>query len=214
VARPLEASPGALLPRHLPELSFHGIVPEALEAAVAQVALPNLSLLHICSPSWGDHMLRAVAVASLFRTAAGMDPVEFGMVLVVHPSDQLAVPVVVPSFARAKSIRLDVGMLHLAPPALDGGGFPALERLSITHSRLDADALISQCSHLRVLELINCWDLDTDTITINSATIEELLVMDEDLSVVDIVAPVLKKLTLHTCLSAYYCWRLWWRISR
>jgi hypothetical protein len=112
-----------------------------------------------------------------------MDPVEFGMVLVVHPSDQLAVPVVVPSFARAKSIRLDVGMLHLAPPALDGGGFPALERLSITHSRLDADALISQCSHLRVLELINCWDLDTDTITINSATIEELLVMDEDLSV-------------------------------
>jgi hypothetical protein len=74
-------------------------------------------------------------------------------------------------------------MFHLTPPALDGGGFPALERLSITGSGLDADALISRCPHLRVLELIDCWGLDTDTITINSATIEELLVMDEDLSV-------------------------------
>jgi hypothetical protein len=102
--------------RHLPELSFRDIAPGALEAALAQVALPNLSLLHICSPSWGDHMLRADAVASLFRTAARLDPVELSMVLVVDPSD-LVVPVVVPSFARAKSIRLDVGMLiHLTPP--------------------------------------------------------------------------------------------------
>uniref|UniRef100_K4A2Y9 F-box/LRR-repeat protein 15/At3g58940/PEG3-like LRR domain-containing protein n=1 Tax=Setaria italica TaxID=4555 RepID=K4A2Y9_SETIT len=191
--------------RHLPELSFRGVAPGAVEAALAQVALPKLSLLDI-DTSW-LYTLRADAVASLFRTAARLDPVELSMMLRVHPGDEL-VPFVVPSFARAKSIRLDVDMLHLTPPALDGG-FPALERLSITNSRFDTGAdrfdigaLISRCPQLRVLELINRWGLDT--VTINSATIEELLVMDVQFSIsgVDIVAPVLKKFTFSTCFPS------------
>jgi hypothetical protein len=131
--------------RHLPELSFRGVAYDALNAVLAQVAHPNLSLLDI---DVLDKLVRAEAVASLLRAAARLDPVELSIsIFWVNPT-----AIEVPSFARATSIRLNVNYLHLTPPVL-GGEFPALERLSITNTGgcFDTGALISRCPHLRVL---------------------------------------------------------------
>jgi len=84
------------------------------------------------------------------------------------------IAVEVPSFARATSIRLHVLNLHLTPPA-QGGDFPVLEMLSIVASGFDIGPLISRCSCLRVLEVV-AYDRVVHTITVHSATIEELLV--------------------------------------
>jgi hypothetical protein len=76
--------------RHLPELPFRGIPPDALEAALAQVAIPKLSLLDI---DVSDHRHRftagAEAVASLLRTAAHLDPIKLSIVATVHPSEEI-----------------------------------------------------------------------------------------------------------------------------
>ncbi|RLN36260.1 putative FBD-associated F-box protein [Panicum miliaceum] len=177
--------------RYLPEHCFRGIAYDTVKAAVAQIALPKLFLLDINIPSW----LPAEAVASLLRTAARLDPVELSISIIwVKPMTMEA-----PSFARARSIRLNVNELHLTPPA-QGSEFPVLERLSIINCRFDAGALISRCPRLRVLELICSHVLDT--ITVHSATVEELLVTGERrLRGVDIVAPLLKKFTLRGAVS-------------
>ncbi|PVH65266.1 hypothetical protein PAHAL_2G450500 [Panicum hallii] len=179
--------------RYLPEHYFRGIAYDAVKAALAQIALPKLFLLDIDIPS----SLSAEAAASLLRTAARyLDPVELSIKL--YSANPIGIQM--PSFARARSIRLNVNQLHQTPPAR-GGEFPVLERLSITNCRFDAGALISRCPRLRVLELICCRALDT--ITVHSATVEELLVTGEGrrLRGVDIVAPLLKKFTLHSDVS-------------
>ncbi|RCV14022.1 hypothetical protein SETIT_2G393900v2, partial [Setaria italica] len=166
--------------KHLPELSFRGIAHDALEVALAQVAIPRLSLLVL-----------DIAYTRSFSAEC------FSIVAWVRASDEL-VAVEVPSFARATSIRLRLYDLHLTLPA-QGGEFPVLEKLSITAGRFDTSAIISRCRCLRVLE-VGCWDIDT--ITVHSATIEQLLVTGEaQLRGVDIVAPLLKKITLGTSLS-------------
>ncbi|CAL5085677.1 unnamed protein product [Urochloa decumbens] len=179
--------------KHLPELSFRRIAPEALEATLAQVAVPKLSLLDIdvflCGRSFS-----AEGIASLLRTAARLDPVEISIVAWVSRSDEL-ISVEVPSFARATSITLRVSNLHLTLPA-QGCGFPVLERLSMANAsgRFDTGALVSRCPKLRVLEIGEV----ARTITVHSATIEELLVTDGQLRGVDIVAPMMKKFTLRS----------------
>ena len=185
---------GSGLWRHLPELSFRGVAPGAIEAALSQVALPNLSLLDIEITD----RLTAEAVASLLRAAARLDPADLSFVVSwVVQTDEM-VPIEVPSFPRATSITLRLHKLHLALPA-QGGEFPALERLSITSGRFDTGVLVSRCPHLRVLELIHCWGIET--ITVHSATIEELLVISGKLRGVDIMTPMLKKFTLHSDVS-------------
>ncbi|CAN6199843.1 unnamed protein product [Urochloa humidicola] len=168
--------------KHLPELFFRRIAPDALQAALAQVAIPKLSILDIDVPDEHEirdeiinvpHHLRlsAQGVTSLFRAAARLDPVELRLTAWMDP-DECKIAIEVPSFARATSIRLDVNDLRLAPPAL-GGEISVLERLSVTNSGcFDTGALISRCPQLRLLELIGCWVLGT--ITVHSATIEEL----------------------------------------
>ncbi|PVH65263.1 hypothetical protein PAHAL_2G450300 [Panicum hallii] len=185
---------GSGLWRHLPELSFRGIAHGAIEAALAQVALLKLSLLDIEITD----RLPAEAVASLLRAAARLDPADLSIVVAwVVQTDEM-VPIEVPSFPRATSITLRLHKLHLALPA-QGVEFPVLERLSVTSGRFDTGALISRCPHLRVLELIHCWGIET--ITVHSPTIEELLVISGQLRGVDIVAPMLKKFTLRSDVS-------------
>ncbi|RLN33512.1 putative FBD-associated F-box protein [Panicum miliaceum] len=185
---------GSGLWRHLPELSFRGIAHGAIESALAQVALLKLSLLDIEITD----RLPAEAVASMLRAAARLDPMEVSIVVAwVVQTDEM-VPIEVPSFPRATSITLRLHKLHLALPA-QGGEFPALERLSITSGRFDTGALISRCPHLRVLELIHCWGIET--IMVHSATIEELLVISGQLRGVDVVVPMLKKFTLRSDVS-------------
>ncbi|CAL5084121.1 unnamed protein product [Urochloa decumbens] len=180
--------------RHLPELSFRGVAHGDLEHALAQVALQKLSLLDIEITD----RIPTEAVASLLSAAARLDPVELSVVIAWVVGGDDFVPVELPSFARATSITLRLHDLHLSMPA-QGGEFPALERLSIRSGTFDAGALISRCPRLRMLELIYCWGIDT--ITVHSATIEELLVISDQLQGVDIVAPRLKKFTLHSDVS-------------
>ncbi|CAN6212364.1 unnamed protein product [Urochloa humidicola] len=202
------------LRRNLPELSFRGVAPGALEAALSQAALPKLSLLDIAVPDL--HTPSAEAVASLLRTAARLDPAEFSFAIFwEHP-----IPIEVPSFSRTTSISLNVNHPHPTPPGIGlSGEFPVLERLSITSGRLDdtdTGALISRCPRLRVLELISSQGLDT--ITVHSETIQELLVTSDWLRDADIVAPMLEKFTLRSRVLADFsvcrCWRLRWRTSR
>jgi len=58
--------------RHLPELSFRRVAPDALQVALAQVAIPKLNLLHIDYP-FHRSRLSAEAVASLLRPAARLE---------------------------------------------------------------------------------------------------------------------------------------------
>jgi hypothetical protein len=104
-------------------------------------------------------------------------------------------------------IKLHVANLYLTLPARRVE-FPMLERLSVAHCRFDnmnMVELISRCPHLRVLEVDHCWGLDT--LKVHSATIEELVV-DDWLTNVDIVAPVLKKFrlksTMERCFSVSF----------
>ncbi|XP_051188615.2 uncharacterized protein [Lolium perenne] len=104
-------------------------------------------------------------------------------------------------------IKLHVANLYLTLPARRVE-FPMLERLSVAHCRFDnmnMVELISRCPHLRVLEVDHCWRLDT--LKVHSATIEELVV-DDWLTNVDIVAPVLKKFrlksTMERCFSVSF----------
>ncbi|KAF8668781.1 hypothetical protein HU200_051972 [Digitaria exilis] len=199
--------------RHLSELSFRGVAHGALEAALAQVTLPRLSLLDIEVTD----RVPAEAVASLLRAAARVDPVEVSVVVawVIRNEDEPAA-VEVPSFPRATSITLRLHDLRLTLPAAQGGAgeefqcFPVLERLSITSGRFDTGALISRCPKLRVLELIYCWGIET--VKVHSATMEELLVTSELLLGVDVAAPMLKKFTLRSAMYQYM-WTCVWRSS-
>jgi hypothetical protein len=101
--------------RHLPELSFRRVAPDALQVALAQVAIPKLNLLHIDYP-FHRSRLSAEAVASLLRPAARLDPVDLSIVAMADGMDE-PIAVEVPSFARATSIRLHLLNHHLTPPA-------------------------------------------------------------------------------------------------
>nr|CAB3458643.1 unnamed protein product [Digitaria exilis] len=191
--------------RHLSELSFRGLAHGALEAALAQVTLPRLSLLDIEVTD----RVPAEAVASLLRAAARLDPVEVSVVVawVIRNEDEPAA-VEVPSFPRATSITLRLRDLRRTLPAAQGGAgeefqcFPVLERLSITSGRFDTGALISRCPKLRVPELIYCWGIET--VKIHSATMEELLVTSELLLGVDVAAPMLKKFILRSGVHFHF----------
>ncbi|KAF8700786.1 hypothetical protein HU200_034143 [Digitaria exilis] len=69
------------------------------------------------------------------------------------------IPVEVPIFERATSIKLEVANLSLVPPA-QGGDFTVLEKLSVSGCRVDNGFLVSQCTCLRVLDLFRCWGHD------------------------------------------------------
>ncbi|KAL6657581.1 hypothetical protein ACP70R_005361 [Stipagrostis hirtigluma subsp. patula] len=177
----------------VPELYFESVAPAAVEAVLAQVALPKLSRLGVDVPH--DHSLSAAGVASLLRAAARLDPVVFTLAAYVDANYRY-VAVEVPSFLRATSISLAVHNLCVSSTA-PGGGFPALERLYVAHCCFDAVALISRCPCLRLLDMRHCWG--SDTIMVHSRSIEEL-VIEEGVTDVDINAPMLKKFNLRAAL--------------
>lgn len=189
VARPLEAPPRGPL---------HGLAPDAVFAALAQVALPELSILDINVPK--RFKFSAAGVASLLRTAARLAPVELTIIVWGNRKD-IDIAVELPCFDRATSIKLELGDVKLAPAAA-GGEFPLLERLSVAGCRLSTASLISQCPHLRALELRRSDH--PDVLRVHSTKIEEL-VIDGDISswlgAVDIDAPVLKKFTMNTIID-------------
>ncbi|KAL6639239.1 hypothetical protein ACP70R_022969 [Stipagrostis hirtigluma subsp. patula] len=178
---------------HLPELSFREIAPDALNAALDQVARTDLSLLDISVSK--DYRISPAGVASLLRTAARLAPVELGLVVWGYCKDR-NIPIEVPCFHRATSIKLDVRNLHLTPPA-QAGQLPVLERLSMAGCTFDTGAMVSRCPRLRVLEVLDCWSLGI--VKVHSTTIQELAVHGSAWhGGIDIVAPVLKNFTLDT----------------
>ncbi|KAL6841938.1 hypothetical protein ACP4OV_028450 [Aristida adscensionis] len=184
--------------RRLPELYFRNMAPADLEATLAQVALPKLSLLHIDDDFHGRADFSAAVVASLLRTAARLDPVDFSLTAFMYRDWNIAVEM--PCFVRAKSIALYVWNLSLEPPP-PGGEFPVLERLSITRCQFDPIALISRCPRLRALKMHECFG--PETIMLRSATIEELDVHERCVKfvrIIDINAPALKKFTFDSPL--------------
>ncbi|TVU37839.1 hypothetical protein EJB05_11180, partial [Eragrostis curvula] len=188
--------------RLLPELYFNTSIvsSSALEAALAQVGVQKMSLLHIGPRNlcYELPMFYAAGVASLLRNAARLNPVELRVVIIDSNVKDRDIAVELPCFVRATSIYLDVYRLTLTLPA-QGREFPALERLTIVnYNVINIGALISRCPHLRVLELLGCQD--GSPIVVHSTTIEEIILGNGGTEVrsIDIVAPVLKKFRLST----------------
>ncbi|CAN6205355.1 unnamed protein product [Urochloa humidicola] len=180
---------------HLPELTFREITPGALDAALAQVARTELSLLDIDVPE--RHRFSSPAgITSLLRAAARLAPAELRFVVWGHDKDR-SIAVEVPRFRRATSIKLAVWNLFLnLPDHHDGGGcgFPAVERLCVQGCSFNFGALMSQCPRLRLLELKTINGIGT--IKVDSPIIESIDVGGVGLRGIDIVAPLLKKFTL------------------
>ncbi|KAM0871740.1 hypothetical protein ACQ4PT_039181 [Festuca glaucescens] len=204
--------------RHLFELSFREIALDAVDAALQQVVCPALSRLEIEIPE--EHRIMDPArVSALLQAAARLAPADLVIDVWGHCKDR-DIPIEIPCFERATSIKLRVLNLYLTLPAGDIE-FPALERVSVAGCRFDDMVeLIRRCPHLRVLEVCGCWGLDT--VEIHSPTIEEL-VLDNNgvLSNLDIMAPVLRQFTLQATMgrdfnvlfSATMVQYLWWWCS-
>lgn len=200
--------------RYLTELSFREIAP----AALGQVACPTITLLEIDIPEEHRDQIDPARVSALLRTAARLAPTALVFAVWGHCKDG-RIPIEVPVFHRATSIKLDVRNLYLTPPA-HGLEFPVLERLSVACFRFDMDDLIQRCPRLRVLEMDNGWGLDK--IRVHSPTIEELAVKYTCyVNGIDIMAPVLKQFVLRTGMSSDFSVsfsapmveNLWWDIS-
>ncbi|CAD6218089.1 unnamed protein product [Miscanthus lutarioriparius] len=199
-ASPTTRSSRSLLAPAAPAPPPTPAVSPAVVAALAQVALPELSILDINVTK--RFKFSAAGVASLLRTAARLALVELTIIVWGDRKD-IDIAVELPCFDRATTIRLELGDVKLAP-AVAGGEFPLLERLSVAGCRLAtaSASLISQCPHLRALELRRSEH--PDVLRVHSTKIEKL-VIDCDtsswLGAVDIDAPVLKKFTMNTIID-------------
>jgi hypothetical protein len=183
---------------HLTELSFRDITPEALEAALNQVACPALSRLEIEIPM--EHAIDPARVSALLGAAARLAPADLVFDVWGHPGDSDIV-VEIPYFNRATSIKLKVFNLYLVPTAATVQ-FPVVEMLSVVGCCINISELIPRCPRLRVLEVRNCWELGT--IRVHSPTIENISVDHAHVQGIDIMAPLLKGLRMCAYLDAHF----------
>ncbi|CAN6211600.1 unnamed protein product [Urochloa humidicola] len=171
----------------LPELTFHCIAPAPLDAALAMVARPALSLLDI--QFLNHHTFEPARVSSLLRATAALAPAEF----VLHVTGGIQPgPVELPCFDRTAAIKLDMYYVGFTlPPA---GGFPALESLHLENGHIDVAGMLPRCPRLRKLWVL---DWNSDSVMIHSEALEDLAVYaTRQIQRIDIVAPAVKKLYL------------------
>ncbi|KAL6639334.1 hypothetical protein ACP70R_023064 [Stipagrostis hirtigluma subsp. patula] len=184
----------------LPELAFHGVAPDPLDAALARTprASGPLSVLDITVPCHHSPVDSA-RVSSWLQAAAALAPANL-VISDAIVSASSGVEVELPCFYRAASITLRVfGARFVLRPA---GSFPALESLSLEDCHIDHGDLLRRCPRLRKLRILD-WDLGS--ITIHSPSLEELDVHATrrpsltmvHLHRVDIMTPALKKLRFH-----------------
>ncbi|KAM3214209.1 hypothetical protein ACQJBY_066576 [Aegilops geniculata] len=188
----------------LRDLAFRGVAFPSLQAALGRVSRPPpaVSLLEIRVPcqNWPEGGPAAGAVTSLLRAAALLAPEKL---VFTFPSDSdLSSAGVDLPCHRATSIVLESIPFVLRAPAA-GGGFPALQTLSLTSCQVDdLGALLSLCPHLRALRLKGpSWHGgDNEMTTVHSASLQELVMENIWTNRVDIVAPILKQLmvSLHS----------------
>ncbi|KAL6639333.1 hypothetical protein ACP70R_023063 [Stipagrostis hirtigluma subsp. patula] len=172
----------------LPELAFRDLNPGSLDAALAQVARPALSLLSIRFPD--GQRLGSAAISSLLHAAAKLTPARFS----IHVAgDPLTGEVELPCFNRTDSITLHVsGGLDVS--LLPEANFPMLVELSLNCNHIDIGDLLTHCPRLCKLCLSNAW---LDSLRIDSPSLEELRVyVFRRLQHIDIVTPALKKFKL------------------
>ncbi|KAM3214211.1 hypothetical protein ACQJBY_066576 [Aegilops geniculata] len=197
----------------LRDLAFRGVAFPSLQAALGRVSRPPpaVSLLEIRVPcqNWPEGGPAAGAVTSLLRAAALLAPEKL---VFTFPSDSdLSSAGVDLPCHRATSIVLESIPFVLRAPAA-GGGFPALQTLSLTSCQVDdLGALLSLCPHLRALRLKGpSWHGgDNEMTTVHSASLQELVMENIWTNRVDIVAPILKQLmvSLHSeeqCLFPFW----------
>ncbi|KAF7111092.1 hypothetical protein CFC21_111141 [Triticum aestivum] len=183
----------------LRDLSFRGLAFPSLQAALGRVSRPppavSLLEIHVPSQNWPEDGPAAGAVTSLLRAAALLAPEKLVFTFPLDSHLSYA-GVDLPCFHRATSI-----VLEWIPFVLAGGEYPALQTLSIRGCEVDdLGALLSLCPHLRALRLI--WlGGDDDRTTVHSTSLQELVMEAMWARRVDIVAPMLKQLTVS--LHAY-----------
>ncbi|XBI41720.1 hypothetical protein VPH35_126151 [Triticum aestivum] len=167
----------------LRQIIFRDVLFSSLEAALSRVDSPAVSILEIhvpyeCMP---NPFPDPASVDSLLRAAARLAPEEFVLALPGHLCSP-SVDVDLSCFHRTTSIELDSCLLFLRVPT--GVDFPALETLTLSGRIPDLDPLLSCCPR---------YDL-----SVSSASLQELVVdrSSKRTCRVNIVAPVLKKLTM------------------
>ncbi|OEL24914.1 putative disease resistance protein RGA3, partial [Dichanthelium oligosanthes] len=185
----------------LPELTFHNTVPDQVEAALARVTRPSLSVLDIHIS--GHHVLEPAGVTSLLRSATRLAPVELkvdfnGVVrLQCGGNFRQPVEVLLPCFDQTISISMwmSIPVVHFVLPL--AGDFLKLESLSLRSCEVHIADLLPRCPSLRKLRIHGSRLLSV--ITAHSPSLEEIHVStEEELQRVDIRAPLLKKISIYT----------------
>uniref|UniRef100_A0A8I7B3U8 FBD domain-containing protein n=1 Tax=Hordeum vulgare subsp. vulgare TaxID=112509 RepID=A0A8I7B3U8_HORVV len=159
-------------------------------------------------------MIGAGHFSSLLWDAASLSPVELRLAL-PRNLQVSCMDATLPSFHRATSIDLRARALHLIvfakPYALTSGcwyvPFRSLERLSLSGCHIDLATLIPFCPRLRVLRVNTTGLIDMGSITVHSASLEELVVEHGNRwtrrthITVSVHSPVLKRFTasFHAC---------------
>ncbi|XBH88188.1 hypothetical protein VPH35_075495 [Triticum aestivum] len=206
----------------LPSLTvaLHDVLFSSLEAALARAARPGVWRYHLdIRVPWQADTLPAASISLRLHAAAALSPVDMLFVLSpdVHvprrdlPDNLLQLmlhlgipwstqvspppPVDLPRFCRAATIDLRARHLRFRQPS---SGFPLLKTLSLTGCDVDLATLIPLCPRIRVLTVDNNGLAAIESITIHSASLEELSVESRDTwtSCVDVKAPVLEQLTV------------------
>jgi hypothetical protein len=196
----------------LGDISLRDVAFSSLPAVLSLVARPPrpvISLLEIRVPRQNrrvprEHWPVREDVASLVRAAERLAPETVVLALPPKGSNPNPADLHLPCFRRAVSIVLESLPFVLRAPAAAAGEFAALQTLRLLDCIVvddDLDALLSRCPSLRVLELrnkITTWRGLNKQRTVHSATLQELVVESERawLSRIDVVAPMLKQLTL------------------
>ncbi|TVU37862.1 hypothetical protein EJB05_11203, partial [Eragrostis curvula] len=172
--------------RRLPKLRLCNVSPSALQAAMADAPLTNLSLQY-----YSNHRSLAAA-ASLLLNVARLDPMELNFMAQNVDRDGT---IELPSFTRATCVDLLFNS-HVTLTAR-GGECPVLEKLAIARCRIGTSALIWRCPQLRVLQIMDSYD----TVKVHSTTLEELdVVQIFRVGGVEVMAPELKKFHLKAYL--------------
>ncbi|CAD6223789.1 unnamed protein product [Miscanthus lutarioriparius] len=178
------------------EVSFRGLAPDAIHAALARVTRTSLEAIDIhVSRGTGHRALDAGSITSLLHAAADRSPVKLALTIPVDlPHFRVTTWIELPRFDFATSIELDVQDVRFALSAATE--FPKLETLSLSGCIMDLATLVPRCPLLRALSVTRTPD-EVDTITVHSASLHELVVSTfRSTSTIDIVAPALRKLTL------------------
>ena len=177
------------------EVSFRGLAPDAIHAALARVTRTSLEAIDIhVSRGTGHRALDAGSITSLLHAAADRSPVKLALTIPIDlPHFRVTTWIELPRFDFATSIELDVQDVRFALSAATE--FPKLETLSLSGCIMDLATLVPRCPRLRVLSVRTPHEVDT--ITVHSASLQELVVSTSRFtSTIDIVAPALRKLTL------------------